>query len=323
MKKSYYCEKLEKTLHFLPDEIKFCCSCTEGLGVKIDDFSKINKNLILKAQKKYVQQLKNGIIPPQCAGCNEIKEQEVQKENLFEKFFKNKSHNWVSNIIVNHYKQCDCNCVYCSQKMLYPGITQNYELLPIIKQLYKQNVVSSRDLIVEFQGGNISLLKEFDDLIEEFKSNGCVIYNIFMNGINYVSSLEKIIEDKCSICLSLDAGTRETFKKIKNVDAFEQTIDNIKKLTQNQKVKMIIKYILLSGYNDTKEEIQNFVEVISKIDNIHVVVFEIDYREMFMCGNKDTSWIEKYSTLLEYAKSYCSEKSVNYAINDITKSFLK
>ncbi len=51
MLESYHCEKLEKTLHFLPDGVKFCCSCAEGTGIKISDFSKFNKDDIIKGKK--------------------------------------------------------------------------------------------------------------------------------------------------------------------------------------------------------------------------------------------------------------------------------
>ena len=113
MKKSYCCEKLEKTLHFLPEEIKFCCPCAEGLGVKIKDYSKIDKKEVISAKKNYIKQLKNGIIPKQCQGCIEIKESEPSKQSLFEKFLKKEKQYSVSHIIVDHYKQCDCFCVYC------------------------------------------------------------------------------------------------------------------------------------------------------------------------------------------------------------------
>ena len=80
MKKSYYCEKLEKTLHFLPEEIKFCCSCAEGLGIKIKDFSKVDKKEIIKVKNKYIKQLKNGVIPSQCFGCLELNSKNFKKE---------------------------------------------------------------------------------------------------------------------------------------------------------------------------------------------------------------------------------------------------
>ncbi len=61
MNNSYYCEKLEKTLHFMPDGVKFCCSCAEGAGIKIEDFSKFNKEDIINAKNKYIQMLKKEI----------------------------------------------------------------------------------------------------------------------------------------------------------------------------------------------------------------------------------------------------------------------
>ena len=65
MKKSYYCEKLEKTIHFLPDGVKYCCSCAEGAGMKIDDFSNFNEQDIIKTRENFAELLKNGKITPE------------------------------------------------------------------------------------------------------------------------------------------------------------------------------------------------------------------------------------------------------------------
>ena len=77
--------------------------------------------------------------------------------------------------------------------------------------MYKNNMFDE-DLTVEFQGGNISMLKEVDALIEEFKSHNCKHFHILMNGLKYIPILEKIAnQTTCEICIALDCGTKETF----------------------------------------------------------------------------------------------------------------
>ena len=98
------------------------------------------------------------------------------------------------------------------------------------------------NLKVEFQGGNVTMLKEFDAIIDELTQHNCNKFVINMNGINYLEKLEKINFDSSSLVnISLDAGTSETFKKIKNVDAFEQTISNIRRLKNATKVHFCLK----------------------------------------------------------------------------------
>lgn len=319
MKKSYRCEKLEKSLHFLPNEIKFCCSCAQGLGINLDDRSKLDKEKIVNEKIKYIKELENGIIPKQCAGCVDYREQE--KPNLFKRLF-SKREIKISSIIVDHFKQCDCNCVYCSQKLLHPNVMQNYELLPLIKQLYEDDMVGE-NLNVEFQGGNISMLKEFDALMEEFQKNGCEKYNFLINGIKYIPYLEKLEHaEKSFVCISLDSGTRETFAKIKNVDAFEQTVENIKTLEKNTNIWIILKYIIIQGINDNLEELISFLEIAKSVSSLSCVVLEIDYRNILLYKQERFVVPKHYYELFDYAQNYCKENNLPFYESDYVKSVL-
>ena len=158
MTKSYKCEKLESTLHFLPDKIKFCCSNAAGVGMDIKNYNKTDKTELIKTKNYYIGLLAKGIIPNECRGCIHY------KENSFWKFFKKNKNILINHIIIDHYKECDCNCIYCSQKIIYKDSKQKYQLLPLIKDLYRKNIIDKKNLKVEFQGGNVSMLKEFDAL---------------------------------------------------------------------------------------------------------------------------------------------------------------
>ena len=69
MKKSYYCKKLESTIHFLPQMIKYCCSIGLGPEFKINKYNHIDKKVFEKYRNKYIEKLKKGIIPQKCSGC--------------------------------------------------------------------------------------------------------------------------------------------------------------------------------------------------------------------------------------------------------------
>ena len=322
MKKSYFCEKLEKTLHFLPNKIQYCCSCTIGANYEIENFSQISKKDITKKREEYIELLNEGIIPKGCVGCVEYKEKEYKKQNSFQKFFNKK--NKISHIILDHYKQCDCTCIYCSQKILYPQTMQNYDVLPIIKQLYKQNMISQKHLTVEFQGGNISCLKEFEALIEEFNKKKNIHFIFLTNGIKHLPILETLPNsENHHICISLDAGTKATFKKIKNVDAFENVIQNIKTINEKTKMSIGLKYIIIKGINDNAEELNKFLNLSKEIKNVSPIYLEIDYNNTILNGDTEFKVPAHYYELFDITENFCKENNLNYIFFPHTKRILE
>ena len=322
MFKSYYCEKLEKTLHFLPDKIKFCCSCAQGPGVELTDYNCIDKDKIFEEKEKIRRLLKKGHIPKECEGCIEFKELSLKEQ--FSNFFnKEKSNFIVKHIIVDHFKQCDCKCVYCSQKYIYEEMGQKYELLPIIKQLYELKMIDNTQLKAEFQGGGIAALKEFEQLMTEFHNHGCNDFVILMNGIKYLPIMEKIGNNpKSHICISLDAGTKETFYKIKGIDAFEQTIQNIKTLREKSQAHIALQYIIVKDINDNLYELEKFLNIVLEIGGIEPVSLEIDYRNTLLSQEKFI--IPKhYYDMFNCAEKFCKNNGIWYMLSPYTKSILQ
>ena len=316
---SYRCKKLESSLHFLPEYIKFCCSCAVGPGIKIKDFNKINKKSIEKVKRKIINQLQKGEIPKECEGCVEYEETNPLYKTLWDTLFVKEELEPIKHIIIDHYKQCDCNCIYCSQKYLVYDKSNSYQLLPIIKQLYKNDMIDKNNLKVEFQGGNISCLNEFDELVEEFKKQNCTNFAILTNGIKYMPQLENLSDNPESfVCISLDCGTKETFQKIKNVDAFEQTIENIKKLKANSGIFISLKYIVI---NDNMDEIKAFLSIANDLQ-IKSIIFDIDYRDTILNLKKDFVVPNHYYDLFNYAEAFCKENNILFTIPEYTKKIL-
>ena len=136
MKKSYYCEKLETMVNFLPDVIKYCCPNSLGLGIEIDNDKIFDYKKFIKMKKFYIKSLEKGEIPAGCENCVFLKEKDNDRTIFFKKIFNKK--NLIKEIIVNHFKQCDCSCIYCSQKGTYSFSTEKYDIVPILKELYKK-----------------------------------------------------------------------------------------------------------------------------------------------------------------------------------------
>ena len=319
MGNSYFCKKLETTLHFLPNGIKYCCSNVEGPGVEITDFTKIDKTQIMAEKNKCIEMLNNGEIPEKCKGCVEYKEKSFM-DKVKEKFTQTNS-NLISYIIIDHFKQCDCSCIYCSQKKLYSDSTQKYEVLPIIQQLFDANMIDAKNLRVEFQGGNISVLNEFDNIIGYLKSKQCNKYSILTNMIKYLPTF-KMLDGQSIICVSLDCGSKEVFKKIKNVDAFDEVVNNLKQIRKDTTVVMQTKYIVVKDVNDNKEELEKFLNIAKDIDPNNTIILEIDYNDTFMTPGKRFDVPKHYAELFEFAEKYCNENNLHYYVAPYTKDVI-
>ncbi len=323
--KSYICEKLGRTLNFLPDKVGFCCSAAEGTGIEYIAGNLLNIKKITNAENKYIKMLKFGEIPKECFGCIDYKEKTYK--NLFEFLFSKSKPFLVNEIIVNHFKQCDCNCIYCAQKIIWgKDAGQNYELLPIIKELYKKKAIDKNNLKVEFQGGNVSVLKEFEALLREFLLNGCTKFSILTNGIKYLHVIEEITKHNninLHINISLDSGTPETFEKIKRVNAFEKVVNNIKEYLLKTNAMITLKYIIIKDTNDNKTEVESFLNIVKELKFIKSICFDIDYRDIMLDKNTKFKIPAHYYELIEQAEHFCRENNINCTTVEYAKQYMK
>jgi wyosine [tRNA(Phe)-imidazoG37] synthetase (radical SAM superfamily) len=89
--------------------------------------------------------------------------------------------------------------------------------------------------------------------------------NINTNGSVFDEDLFDLMNDRKGLVqISLDAGTRETFAKIKGADCFERVVGNIRKYAEAKIGMVMLKYIFLPGVNDNDADINGFIDVIEK-----------------------------------------------------------
>jgi hypothetical protein len=65
------------------------------------------------------------------------------------------------------------------------------------------------------------------------------------------------------IDISLDSGTRETFKLVKGADCFDVVIDNLKQYRNHGEVQ--IKYIIIPGINDGDSDIEGIIDILQML----------------------------------------------------------
>lgn len=118
--------------------------------------------------------------------------------------------------------------------------------------------------------GEPTLYEYFDEiLLKVFRSNAKM--HVRTNGLLFSNSLYNYLySDKNSINISVDAGTKETYQKIKRINGFDRVWKNIKKYREtNGDVQ--VKYVVFS-YNSNPKELEAFVEKCLEANIRHVVV---------------------------------------------------
>lgn len=317
LKKSYMCPLLNTNLHFTSrNTLEPCCSANIGPAFVTDLSKKNSIKDFVEIKQKYIKSLKNGKIPQCCKNCVHLTEYK-ETEN-----FK------IDKITLNHYTQCNCACVYCTQgNRTIQKIKEDanspvlFDVLKFINELYDNNLIDTEKLYIDFQGGNISCLKNSGEIIDNFLKRGVGTIYIPTNNIVYMPVIETLLKSKKGeFCTALDAGTRETYLKIKQVDKFDKSVENIRKyINEAGNSSIIIKYIIVNGYNDNIEEFKTFMDLMQEL-NVKIVVVDIDYRDII---DKPFTIPEHYYEIFEYAKKTCSENNISLGIPPYTKSVLE
>ena len=259
--------------------VKLCCYMSApggGNTMIFEDYhgSKINWEEFFRIKREYREIQKRGETVAGCVGCVFLEEQDWLQED------------YIDNIIFDHFTKCNCCCTYCyteEDKKRYNTL-KTYNIYPIVKEMFDKKIIR-RGGAIGFGGGEPTILPEFDKLISLFLKNGFYDMRVPSSGIKYSRVIEKgISTGQLSVVISIDSSSRETYKKIKQIDAFNKVCANLKKYAKAQRrtFNVISKYIIIPEVNDNKEEIDNWLKF-NKENNIGIIVIDIE-----------NSWLTKY-----------------------------
>ena len=84
--KRYYCKRLNETLNFDALKVFYCCATRTGPSIDVP--SPKNVSNLIKKRNSLIKMMDRGVIPKECEGCFDLKEQENPKPLLLS-FFQN------------------------------------------------------------------------------------------------------------------------------------------------------------------------------------------------------------------------------------------
>lgn len=302
-KELLFCERIYEDISFLPFSIHKCCHCTrmpysppllysQGLIKKFifSDYINLLDNIMRLNQSKSAA----------CHGCRFLKKQIVSE-------FPNERN--IKFFTINHFTKCNSNCVYCSigRKTLDPI----YELLPIIKGMVKQKMIS-QDCLFNWGGGEPTICKEFE-AIAEFLHKNNFRQAINSSGIEFSQTiLEGLKDGSMSIQISPDSGTEKTYEKIKRQNNFNKVWENIAKYAQYPNM-LFVKYIFFSmsaNENDVRKFIEKCLEC-----GVKNIVIDCESNSASNPRSKFGSITPEIIELAILMKNLAVENGLNYEIS--------
>ena len=260
------CKYINNTLVFTSESITPCYSCfADKAPYYLKTKNTENENLDFKNTKQIILNEINSekIQEFPCSNCSQLIE---YKE------------------IPDQYKQIIL-CFWNNQPI-------KYNIFEVIQDLYKQNLIDSDNLFIEFQSGDIDNFRELNKLISMFEANGYKQISFLMNNIVYRPFIDEILKQGKGT-LSVIFDPRD--KRNSDISIFAKIL---RMYIGNAKDKNSIKiyYTLIKDINDNKKDIKNFIETIFKV-GINIIGLRLDYQDI-------ANWINKPIPLKNCKKDY-------------------
>ncbi len=257
------CKDLEGSLYVAPNELRSCCQRFFHEGKMRGDAKLLDikesvtptSDDIKKAREKLFNEIQNDK-NEQCKGCIFLKK--TEKKPVFS--------SKITHLSIEHHSVCNLRCSYCSD-VYYAGKKSKYNVVEFISFLSKDKSLDNCEQVV-WGGGEPTLDKSFEEILEEIHkhANPNIYHRVFTNSVRYSEAIPKFLKKSLiKITTSIDAGTPETFKKVRGRPKFYNVFENLRTYSKIDPTKITIKYIFTED-NYVEKEIDGFVENCKKYE---------------------------------------------------------
>ncbi len=270
------CNLVQHGLCFFDGSLAVCCnSPVDQVNGQMPPLIRNNysgeiipKEELFAELDKYANIFRDGGCPKECLNCYKIEEKEWDEDK------------YINEITIAHFLKCNADCIYCANNLSPEQRRETtYKIYPILKHYIEEGVIK-KGCEFHISGGEFSIYNEANEILELIAVSGFAKVIIATNGIRYLESLFKALDmGNTYMCVSLDSGTRTTFKKIKRVDAFDKVVSNLSKYaaTETSRNAIRLKYIIIPGVNDNIREFKKFLSIAKSL-SVKTIIIDLEGR---------------------------------------------
>ena len=258
------CNFLQKALIYdSTGDLRFCwrtpCpAASSNSGIDGKKFRELRDSLIKSIQTG------GTVADPACANCPQI----------CEDFYPVDSKAWSVNYFCNSV--CNYKCSYCTIGGAPPNDSEHGRrtLGDVITAFKNADLLDPDYNVVLSTAGEPLLHPRRKEFYQAFDGTEFIVNT---NGSIYDPDLfEMMMKKQVLLITSVDAGTRETYRKIKGVDGFLKVRSNLSRYAQAAIGIVALKYLFVPGINDSSADVDGFIELCMETGATFVIV-SIDY----------------------------------------------
>ncbi|MDR1396691.1 MAG: radical SAM protein [Desulfarculales bacterium] len=161
---------------------------------------------------------------------------------------------------------CNFNCRYCHTVQWLGNGGRPYPMKNLQEVIRQLSEIPALDKVnLSFADGEVFTRRDIAEVLALVGGQEWTV-SFTTNGSIYKNEVEDLIRAGrvTAVNISLDAGTSETFAKVKGVDCFGKVAGNLKKYAALG-VPIDLKYIMLAGLNDNEHDIDSFADIAASV----------------------------------------------------------
>lgn len=234
---------------------------------------------------RLIDGIRSGAQDNPCAGCRDVRV----------RYWPKQCH--IKHLYVDDYSGCNIHCCYCTVSKPLSSAKKppaEFDYVSFIHYL-ESTGQTEEDFRCDVLPGEITVHPRCEEILQAVRPYPNVF---FSNAIVFNHTIAEILDRGLSyIYVSMDAGTPETFAKIKGIDAFKQVCGNLKEYSRHGPIEL--KYIVLPGINDTQADAKGFVELCKDV-NAQNVMLSRNYHGWAEIDDHQLAFtVDLYSSLIE------------------------
>lgn len=207
---------------------------------------------------------------------------------------------------------CQSQCIYCNVHCEDQSVTSEaartaYEQLFDMLNLAECSGILSPKAVWQISSGEITIHPYHDRIMKLVQGKQAMFYT---NCMKYDEAVAQNLHDNpnSAINLSIDSGTRETWKKVKGHDNFDRVLENLVKYraASARPGQITLKYIIMPDINDIYEDYLSLVEIMKGVDVKHLTLSQ-DTRDKYQLSEEERT---KRTGAAAYLLALCHKNGI-------------